>query len=227
MPTTLPGSDELTKIPQSAAELQRFPLIAAFWSLTSDLLRLPFGNDSSWRRHCALGNLGTLLVGGCDLVEPSALARRSYFATTLPPHHHCGLRPSVRIWSSRSSFRFLASVGRIVTVLTAVGFGLAWWARLHLGKLWSAFVTRKDEHRVIETGPYGIVRHPIYTGIILAAVTIAILKANLYTCRRISYCCRLLDQSASRRTFPQPGTRSRNLRRLSPPRPNADSFVPP
>ena len=70
-------------------------------------------------------------------------------------------------------------VGWILTVLTAVGFGLAWWARLHLGKLWSAFVTRKDEHRVIETGPYGIVRHPIYTGVILAAVTIAILKGNL------------------------------------------------
>ena len=34
--------------------------------------------------------------------------------------------------------------------------------------------------RVIQTGPYGIVRHPIYTGIILAAVTIAILKASLY-----------------------------------------------
>ena len=49
-----------------------------------------------------------------------------------------------------------------------------------MGKLWSAFVTRKDEHRVIETGPYGIVRHPIYTGVILAAVTIAILKGNLY-----------------------------------------------
>ena len=119
-------------------------------------------------------------------------------------------------------------VGWILTVLTAVGFGLAWWARLHLGKLWSAFVTRKDEHRVIETGPYGIVRHPIYTGIILAVVTIAILKGNLYALnRRISYCPRLLDQSASRRTFPQPGTRSRSLCRLSPPRPNADSFLPP
>ena len=58
-------------------------------------------------------------------------------------------------------------VGWILTILTAVGFGLAWWARLHLGKLWSAFVTRKDEHRVIETGPYGIVRHPGYAGLIL------------------------------------------------------------
>jgi protein-S-isoprenylcysteine O-methyltransferase Ste14 len=52
--------------------------------------------------------------------------------------------------------RYFVSVpqwaGWILTVLTAVGFGLAWWARLHLGRLWSAFVTRKDEHRVLQTG---------------------------------------------------------------------------
>ncbi|PYK74136.1 MAG: isoprenylcysteine carboxylmethyltransferase family protein [Verrucomicrobia bacterium] len=70
--------------------------------------------------------------------------------------------------------------GWIMTALTAVGFAFAWWARLHLGKLWSAFVTRKDEHRIIDTGPYRIVRHPIYTGIILAAAAIAVLKGNLY-----------------------------------------------
>jgi protein-S-isoprenylcysteine O-methyltransferase Ste14 len=71
-------------------------------------------------------------------------------------------------------------IGWIMMALTAVGFAFAWWARLHLGKLWSAFVTRKDEHRIIDSGPYGIVRHPIYTGIILAAVAVAILKGNLY-----------------------------------------------
>src|SRR5207248_11399348 len=67
-----------------------------------------------------------------------------------------------------------------MTALTAVGFAFTWWARLHLGKLWSAFVTRKDEHRIIDTGPYRIVRHPIYTGIFLATVAAAVLKGNLY-----------------------------------------------
>jgi protein-S-isoprenylcysteine O-methyltransferase Ste14 len=64
--------------------------------------------------------------------------------------------------------------------LAAAGFAFTWWARLHLGKLWSGFVTTKDEHRIIDTGPYRIVRHPIYTGIILAVVAIAILRGNLY-----------------------------------------------
>ena len=48
--------------------------------------------------------------------------------------------------------------------LTIPCFLFAWWARVHLGDLWSAQVTRKDDHRVVDTGPYAIVRHPIYTG---------------------------------------------------------------
>ena len=48
------------------------------------------------------------------------------------------------------------------------GIAFAWWARLHLGTLWSGAVTRKADHRVVDTGPYGIVRHPIYTGILFS-----------------------------------------------------------
>jgi protein-S-isoprenylcysteine O-methyltransferase Ste14 len=65
--------------------------------------------------------------------------------------------------------------------LCLVGFAFAWWARLHLGKLWSAFVTRKADHHIIDTGPYGIVRHPIYTGIILAAFAVALLKGTVFS----------------------------------------------
>jgi protein-S-isoprenylcysteine O-methyltransferase Ste14 len=67
-----------------------------------------------------------------------------------------------------------------MAALCAIGFAFAWWARLHLGKLWSAFVTRKADHRIIDTGPYAIVRHPIYTGIILAAFATAILKGTIF-----------------------------------------------
>ncbi|HWA20056.1 MAG TPA: isoprenylcysteine carboxylmethyltransferase family protein, partial [Devosia sp.] len=50
------------------------------------------------------------------------------------------------------------------------GLTFTWWARLHLGTLWSARVTRKDDHRIVDSGPYGIVRHPIYTGLIVALI---------------------------------------------------------
>ena len=69
----------------------------------------------------------------------------------------------------------------LMPILCVVGFAFAWWGRLHLGKLWSAFVTRKAGHRVIDTGPYAIVRHPIYSGIILAMFAVAVLKGTVYS----------------------------------------------
>ncbi|MBN9532319.1 MAG: isoprenylcysteine carboxylmethyltransferase family protein [Alphaproteobacteria bacterium] len=62
--------------------------------------------------------------------------------------------------------------------VTALGFLFAWWARIHLGRLWSAAITRKEGHRVVESGPYAIVRHPIYTGILLSGIASAIVLAT-------------------------------------------------
>jgi protein-S-isoprenylcysteine O-methyltransferase Ste14 len=55
-----------------------------------------------------------------------------------------------------------------------IGIAFAWWARVHLGSLWSGTITRKKDHRVVESGPYAIVRHPIYTGILLAVFATAV-----------------------------------------------------
>ena len=63
--------------------------------------------------------------------------------------------------------------------LTAGGLTLCWWARLHLGRLWSGSVARKRDHRIVDTGPYGIVRHPIYTGLILAAFATGVLRGTI------------------------------------------------
>jgi protein-S-isoprenylcysteine O-methyltransferase Ste14 len=63
--------------------------------------------------------------------------------------------------------------------LIAAGFAFAWWARVHLGRLWSGNVTRKAGHRLIETGPYALVRHPIYTGLLAAVVATMIAKGTL------------------------------------------------
>jgi protein-S-isoprenylcysteine O-methyltransferase Ste14 len=57
--------------------------------------------------------------------------------------------------------------------VTVAGFVFAWWARLHLGTLWSGSVTLKQDHKVIDSGPYRLVRHPIYTGMILSAFATA------------------------------------------------------
>jgi len=52
--------------------------------------------------------------------------------------------------------------------LTAAGVAVAFWARWHLGTNWSGVVTLKEGHELIRTGPYRRIRHPIYTGILLA-----------------------------------------------------------
>jgi protein-S-isoprenylcysteine O-methyltransferase Ste14 len=57
--------------------------------------------------------------------------------------------------------------------LVAAGFLFAWWARIYLGRLWSGSITRKEGHRVVDTGPYRFVRHPIYTGLIAAGIATA------------------------------------------------------
>jgi protein-S-isoprenylcysteine O-methyltransferase Ste14 len=63
-------------------------------------------------------------------------------------------------------------------VVIVVGFLFTWWARIHLGRLWSSDVTRKEGHRVVDSGPYRLVRHPIYTGISVAAFATAVLRGT-------------------------------------------------
>jgi protein-S-isoprenylcysteine O-methyltransferase Ste14 len=66
--------------------------------------------------------------------------------------------------------------------LTLAGIVFAWWARLHLGRLWSSAITRKEDHRVVDSGPYALVRHPIYTGLLLAIFATAAAQATISGC---------------------------------------------
>jgi protein-S-isoprenylcysteine O-methyltransferase Ste14 len=66
-----------------------------------------------------------------------------------------------------------------LVVVVLAGLLFTWWARIHLGRLWSSSVTRKADHHVVDTGPYGIVRHPIYTGIILASAATAAMSGTV------------------------------------------------
>ena len=50
--------------------------------------------------------------------------------------------------------------------VTVAGLLFAIWARVHLGRNWSSSVTIKEDHELIISGPYAMVRHPIYTGIL-------------------------------------------------------------
>ncbi|MFL5485094.1 MAG: methyltransferase family protein [Gemmatimonadaceae bacterium] len=62
--------------------------------------------------------------------------------------------------------------------LVAIGLSIAVWARVYLGKLWSGAVTLKADHTIVRRGPYAAVRHPIYSGLLLAIVGTAILRGT-------------------------------------------------
>jgi protein-S-isoprenylcysteine O-methyltransferase Ste14 len=60
--------------------------------------------------------------------------------------------------------------------LTAAGIAVAIWARFYIGQNWSGTVTIKVGHQLIRTGPYAWVRHPIYSGILLASLGTALVR---------------------------------------------------
>jgi protein-S-isoprenylcysteine O-methyltransferase Ste14 len=82
------------------------------------------------------------------------------------------VRQELILWKTPTAFAWA------MVMLALIGLLFTWWARLHLGRLWSANVGRKAHHHVVDTGPYAIVRHPIYTGIIVASTATAALRGT-------------------------------------------------
>jgi protein-S-isoprenylcysteine O-methyltransferase Ste14 len=66
------------------------------------------------------------------------------------------------------------TLGWIGVVLCGLGFGLAISARWHLGRNWGMPMSRKEQPELVTSGPYAYIRHPIYTGLILAMLGSAI-----------------------------------------------------
>jgi protein-S-isoprenylcysteine O-methyltransferase Ste14 len=87
------------------------------------------------------------------------------------------------LYSSGSATGFLVQraipdsliIGLSGTIITLSGLGFAVWARVHLGKYWSSMPAIRVDHKLIRTGPYSLVRHPIYTGILFGVAGTAII----------------------------------------------------
>jgi protein-S-isoprenylcysteine O-methyltransferase Ste14 len=100
------------------------------------------------------------------------------------------------LWSRQLRIRALLLVGAVLLVrvgafrdgdlntdpwraglgllLFALGLGFAIWARRVLGRNWGTPMSRKDEPELVTSGPYHLVRHPIYSGILVAGVGTAV-----------------------------------------------------
>lgn len=83
-----------------------------------------------------------------------------------------GAGPNAPLWRAPAIVQWLLVAAELG------GFAFAWWARLHLGRLWSGMMTLREGHRVVDTGPYALVRHPIYTAFIGSSWAYALLVAR-------------------------------------------------
>jgi protein-S-isoprenylcysteine O-methyltransferase Ste14 len=135
--------------------------------------------DPSRLADSALILLGIYWVYTSIAVKP--VARRE------PPISRA-LRVAVMLVASWLLFSSHASVGLLAYpfvpaspwigwtgfALTAAGCGFAAWGRAFLGTNWSAAVTLKQHHELVRTGPYAVVRHPMYAGLLLAVFGVAL-----------------------------------------------------
>jgi protein-S-isoprenylcysteine O-methyltransferase Ste14 len=72
---------------------------------------------------------------------------------------------------------FIRGTGIFIGLL---GLGLYWWVLSALGKQWSLFLVIKDDHQLIDFGPYQWVRHPMYSVFFLIALSLFIISANAF-----------------------------------------------
>jgi len=82
-------------------------------------------------------------------------------------------------WLSRRFVTDSPVAAVIGVTLTALGVAFAIWARWHLGTNWSAIVSIREEHELIRSGPYRRLRHPIYTGMLLAMAGTALVLGEV------------------------------------------------
>jgi protein-S-isoprenylcysteine O-methyltransferase Ste14 len=122
-----------------------FPALWAAWALywwaTSLDVKETTRRESFLSR---VGHLGPMVVAGALLWSPR--------------FHVPGLDERFMPWAPWQS-----PAGAVVT---AGGLLFAVWARRHIGRNWSAIVTLKEGHELVTSGPYALVRHPIYTGLL-------------------------------------------------------------
>jgi protein-S-isoprenylcysteine O-methyltransferase Ste14 len=108
-----------------------------------------------------------------------SLLRLGIVVLTVVAFHFVGTERALRIAQSYQTRSVI--LGAIGSVLVLLGVGLAVFARFYLGRNWGMPMSRKEDPELVTSGPYAFVRHPIYSGIILAMLGSAIGESIYWT----------------------------------------------
>jgi protein-S-isoprenylcysteine O-methyltransferase Ste14 len=89
------------------------------------------------------------------------------------------LLPSFSMSALSIDVTSIGPLTQLGTIINVAGLLFTVWARIHLGRNWSAAVTLKQDHELVRSGPYAWVRHPIYTGCLLALCGCVLINAEI------------------------------------------------
>jgi protein-S-isoprenylcysteine O-methyltransferase Ste14 len=131
---------------------------------------------AAWVASWTIARLWSNRTQKTDSIKPELLFRVLFYVGMILlfvfPSGDCHYAYA-QLWGLNDALRWA------LAALTAAGLLFTWWARIHIGRLWSDLVAKKTGHRVVDTGPYRLVRHPIYSGLIVAAFATAIAKGTV------------------------------------------------
>ena len=122
----------------------------AFWAYWLFSARNTKPGQTRWRRFAGVRVAAIILI--------------VYFVRFGGFNHHGGIKEN---WA----------LGGIGLALWIAGLGLAVWARIYIGRNWGMPMTRKENPDLVTSGPYRLIRHPIYTGIIGGMIGTALATA--------------------------------------------------
>jgi protein-S-isoprenylcysteine O-methyltransferase Ste14 len=173
--------------------LASWAIFLTIWAIGSFVVKRDIAPRSGlaviWLRYLLL-RFG---VAGLVIVFAVRLSRSGMHRGDAGLHGHLFVPPLAVDW--------------IGAALTVGGIAFAVWARVHLGRNWSSAPARKEGHDLVTSGPYRQVRHPIYTGIILAtfggAMTGSVLGLALFVIVSITFFRRVgAEEQIMRDLFP-------------------------
>lgn len=126
-------------------------VFAAYWGISALGAKRSIGITPWWRQSLLRGGLVVLIVLALHFTPARGLLRavHAYQAHSIP-------------------------LGVVGAAIVLMGVGLALYARIYIGRNWGMPMSRKEQPELVTGGPYAFVRHPIYTGIVLAVLGSAI-----------------------------------------------------